>query len=294
MQNLIEEFLNFILSERGHSENTYLSYKHDLQIFKNYLVGKGLDIEEIDIGVILDFSIFLENMKYSPSSRMRILACLKSFFKFLVNVKDFPKNPMEEFELPKRGKKLPEFLTENEVKNIILAPDVSTTIGIRDRAMFEFAYATGVRVSELVNMLVYNINFQEEYAVVYGKGQKERFIPLTSSCLKWLDVYINKAREELLKGKINDFLFLNRYGKPLSRVGFWKILKRYAKKIGLEKRVYPHIIRHSFATHLLKRGCDLRVLQELLGHASITTTQIYTHVEISYLKEVYKKYHPRA
>jgi len=203
-------------------------------------------------------------------------------------------NPAEDLETPKVAKTLPEVLTLKEIERILEQPDLKTPLGIRDRAMLEILYATGMRVSELTHLPVHQVNLEAGYVLLYGKGSKERVVPLGSEAMRWVALYLKEAREILAKGKESPFLFVNRSGKGMSRQRFWKNLKDYARRAGLHKRISPHLLRHSFASHLLERGADLRSVQMMLGHVDISTTQIYTHVTGERLKKVHKRYHPRG
>ncbi len=292
MNKKVKDFLNYLLLERGFSINTIENYERDLKKFFEFLEENNINFENINAQDITDFLEYLRSKNYDFSTIERVSSCLRSFFKYLVWAWELKKNPWDFIELPKKKKRLPEFLTKEEVFNLLEIIKPETPLKIRDKALLEFAYATGARVSEIVNLKIKDIFFDEGFVRIVGKGNKERMVPLTKLALDYLKIYLLKARQKLKKSE-NGFVFLNKNGTPLSRVGFWKILKNYGKLAGI-KRIYPHILRHSFATHMLEGGCDLRTLQIILGHASLTTTQIYTHVEISHLKETIKKCHPRS
>lgn len=292
MKEKIRDFLNYLLLERGFSTNTIENYERDLKKFFEFLESQGIDFEKIDSNHITNFLEYLRSKNYDISTIERISSCLRSFFKYLVWVWEWERNPADFIELPKKKKRLPEFLTKEEVFNLLETIKPETPLKLRDRALLEFAYATGARVSEIINLKIKDILFDDGCVRIIGKGNKERIVPLTKLALDYLKLYLLKARQKLKKSE-NGYVFLNKNGSPLSRVGFWKILKNYGKLAGI-KKIYPHILRHSFATHMLEGGCDLRTLQIILGHASLTTTQIYTHVEISHLKETVKKCHPRS
>lgn len=225
---------------------------------------------------------------------VRNLVALRTFFKFLIQEGILEANPVEEIESPKMTKTLPDILSLKEVEQLLEQPSPGTPLGVRDRAMLELLYATGMRVSELTRLPINQVNLEGGYVLVYGKGSKERVVPLGKEAMRWVAQYLNTAREKLCKGKESSFLFVNRSGKEMSRQRFWKTLKAYGQKAGIRKRITPHLLRHSFASHLLERGADLRSVQMMLGHADISTTQIYTHVTGERLKRVHQRYHPRG
>ncbi len=295
MKELIEDYLAYLLLEKGLSKRSVESYRNDLIKLQEFLKRKGIGIGEVEISDLNEFLKELELKGYSPASRSRIISGIRGFFVYLATEKGLEANPAELIELPKGAKKLPETLSENEVKRLIESPDTSKPRGIRDRAILEMLYATGMRVSELVSLTLGNLDLEERFVKVRGKGEKERFIPFGEIARDWLIKYLTDVRPNINR-RGTDYVFLNfRDGKPLSRVSVWKLIKHYGKLAGInEERLYPHILRHSFATHLLRRGCDLRTLQLLLGHASIATTQVYTHLDIGYLKEAHRKFHPRS
>ncbi len=293
MKAPVTNFLDYLLLERGFSLNTVKGYKKDLEKFFNFIKRKNTKIEKISIKDITDFMQELKNKGYSSATVERISSCLRSFFKYLIFSQEWNTNPTEFLEIPKKKKKLPEFLTREEVLNLFCFIKPEKPLKIRDRALMEFAYATGARVSEIVNLRIKDVFMEDGYVRIIGKGNKERLVPLTKFSIDFLKLYLLKARPQIKKPGSGDFVFLNKNGGKLSRVGFWKILKKYGKLAGI-KKVYPHIIRHSFATHMLEGGCDLRTLQVLLGHSSLSTTQIYTHLEISHLKNTVEKCHPRS
>jgi integrase/recombinase XerD len=219
---------------------------------------------------------------------------VRTFFRFLVQEGILEANPVENLESPKIAKTLPEILTLKEIEQLLERPNLQTPLGKRDRSMLEMLYATGMRVSELTRLLIHQVNLEGGYVLLYGKGSKERIVPIGSEAMKWAALYLKESRAVLAKGKESPFLFINRSGKAMSRQGFWKGLKGYARKAGLRKRITPHLLRHSFASHLLERGADLRSVQMMLGHVDISTTQIYTHVTGERLKKVHQKHHPRG
>ncbi|MDN5311399.1 MAG: integrase/recombinase XerD [Thermoanaerobacteraceae bacterium] len=230
----------------------------------------------------------------ASSSISRACAAIKSFYHFLVMERLIEKDPTLNLDTPKLEHRLPRVLTLNEVEQLLNQPDTSVIWGFRDKTMLELLYATGIRVSELILIKVEDLNVEMGFLRCFGKGSKERIVPVGSVALKYLDIYINEVRPKFLKEQDNGILFLNHLGKGLTRQGFWKIIRKYAQKAGIEKHITPHTLRHSFATHLLENGADLRSVQEMLGHADISTTQIYTHITRSKIKEVYDRTHPRA
>ena len=295
MDHLLDQFLHYILVEKGLSKNTIDAYSHSLNRFLDYLRRKG--IQEIPRVTKLDMRAFLLGLKkqgLSTKSVVRNLAAIRSFFRFLVQEGILNANPIEELESPKIERKLPEILTLKEVEQLLEQPNSQTPIGIRDRTMLEVLYATGMRVSELTKLPVQQVNLEGGYVLVFGKGSKERIIPLGSEAMKWIILYLNSAREKLAKGKESPSLFINRSGRGMSRQQFWKNIKAYGRRAGIRKRITPHLLRHSFASHLLEGGADLRSVQIMLGHADISTTQIYTHVTGERLKKIHQRYHPRG
>jgi len=295
MDNLLDQFLHYILVEKGLSKNTIDAYSHGLNRFLDYLREKG--IQEMPKVSKLDIRAFLLGLKrqgLSTKSVVRNLAAIRSFFRFLIQEGILDANPIEEIESPKIERKLPEILTLKEVEQLLGQPNSQTPLGIRDRAMLEALYATGMRVSELTKLPVQQVNLEGGYVLVFGKGSKERIVPLGSEAMKWIALYLNSARERLAKGKESPSLFINRSGRGMSRQQFWKNIKAYGRRAGIRKRITPHLLRHSFASHLLEGGADLRSVQLMLGHADISTTQIYTHVTGERLKKIHQRYHPRG
>jgi integrase/recombinase XerD len=236
----------------------------------------------------------LRKRNLSTKTIVRNLVAVRTFFRFLVQEGILESNPIEELESPKVAKTLPEILTLREIEQLLEQPNLQTSLGIRDRAMLEILYATGMRVSELTHLPTHQVNLEGGYVLLYGKGSKERVVPLGSEAMKWVNLYLEAARGKLAKGKESPLLFINRSGRGMSRQRFWKSLKDYARRAGLRKRITPHLLRHSFASHLLERGADLRSVQMMLGHVDISTTQIYTHVTGERLKKVHQRYHPRG
>lgn len=295
MEKLIEQFLNFLSVERGLSQNTIYSYRVDLIKFISFL--KRRHINSMDIvkkDDLTGYLLYLKDRGLSANSISRNLASIKTFYKFLVNEGYVKKNVAGILESPRLWKKLPNVLEIKEVDRLLNAPEVRTKRGIRDKASLELLYATGMRVSEMAGLKINNLNMDVGFIKCMGKGSKERIIPLGRRAKEALKKYLEKSRNKLSKKAGQDkSLFLTRLGRKMSRQSFWKMIKYYARRAGIKKEISPHIIRHSFATHLLERGADLRIVQEMLGHSDISTTQIYTHINKERLKSIHHKYHPR-
>ncbi len=295
MDQLLDQFLHYLIVEKGLSRNTIDAYSHGLTRFLSHLKEKGVqEIGEAGKFHVRGFLQALRKKNLNAKSIVRDLVAIRTFFRFLIQEGILESNPAEDLESPKVARTLPEILTLKEIEQILEQPDLRTPIGIRDRAMLEMLYATGMRVSELTQLPTHQVNLEGGYVLVYGKGSKERIVPLGSEALKWVAAYLRNARGSLSKGKDSPSLFVNRSGKAMSRQRFWKSLKEYARRAGLRKRITPHLLRHSFASHLLERGADLRSVQMMLGHVDISTTQIYTHVAGERLKKIHKQYHPRG
>ena len=294
MKELIDEFLNFLSLERGLAKNTISSYRRDLKKYAAYLKTKNIGtIDRIKRSDVNSFLMGLKDKGLNSSSIARNLTAIKIFHKFLLSEGYSKEDIASVLDSPKLWKHLPDVLSIAEVNKIISQPNLKNSQGIRDRAALELMYATGMRVSELVNLNLNDLNLDVGFVKCMGKGQKERIVPLGQKAKEALERYLQKIRPVLAKGRSSNALFLTRLGKKMSRQTFWKIIKRYVRLARINKRITPHTLRHSFATHLLERGADLRVVQELLGHANISTTQIYTHVNKDRLKSVHHKFHPR-
>jgi integrase/recombinase XerD len=266
-----------------------------LRQFQTYLQHGQLDfIKDSNRSTILGYLNNLQTKGRAVSTISRNLAAIKSFYQYLVRERYLEKDPAAHLESPKLEKKLPKILTITEVEELLKQPNTFLPTGLRDKAMLELLYATGIRVSELISLNISDINLDMGYIKCYGKGAKERIVPLGSIAAKCVQDYINKGRPKLVRTYEEPALFVNHHGNRLTRQGFWKIIKKYAQEANINKEITPHTLRHSFATHLLENGADLRSVQEMLGHADISTTQIYTHVTKNRLKEVYDKAHPRA
>ncbi len=292
----LDQFITYLALEKSLADNSISAYRVDLQRYVDYLkMRKISDVEEIAPLMIQDFTGLLNELGLSANSIARNFSSLRHFHKFLVLEGMAEKEPTEALETPRLDRKLPEILSLEELEKIIECPDPETPMGIRDRAMLETLYGLGLRVSELINLRTESILWDEQVARIIGKGNKERYIPVGGQALHWLKQCIVRARPVIIRERAGGSeVFLNRRAEPLSRMGVWKIVRKYVVEAGIQRRVYPHIFRHSFATHLLENGADLRAVQEMLGHSDITTTQIYTHVSRQYLKEVYKSHHPRS
>lgn len=294
MNDLIKEFLSYLSVERGLSSNTLVSYRRDLAKFFDYLKSRRIaSPERVTRQMITSFMLAEKDRGLSANSISRALACLKTFFKFLVRENKIKEDVTSVIESPKLWKKLPFTLNLDEVESLLMAPNVRDIMGARDKACLELMYATGMRVSELINLKMNDINMEVGFAKCFGKGSKERIVPFGRKAKESIARYVEKSRPAFLKKKVSNFLFLTRLGKPMSRQTFWKTIKKCAREAGIKKDITPHSLRHSFATHILERGADLRIVQELLGHADISTTQIYTHVSKDRLKAIHKKFHPR-
>ena len=295
MEQFLDQFLHYLIVEKGLSKNTIEAYGHGLSRFLNYAKQKGIEeIQKVGKFDVRAYLLGLKKQGLSTRSIVRNLVAIRTFFRFLIQEGILEANPVGEMEFPKLPKKLPEILALNEVEQLLDQPDLGTPLGIRNRTMLEVLYATGVRVSELVQLPINQVNLEGGYVLVYGKGSKERVVPLGREAMKWINLYVGAARERLTGGKESRFLFVNRSGRGMSRQCFWHHLKALGLKAGIRKRITPHLLRHSFASHLLERGADLRSVQMMLGHEDISTTQIYTHVARERLKKIHQKYHPRG
>lgn len=290
MSNLIDEYINYIYIEKKLSNNTKDAYKRDLISFSNYLNNK--EISKINSSDIKSYIKHLNDIKDKDRTIARKIVSVRTFFDYLMMNKIIKENPCEKIESPKLRKNLPKVLSIDDV-NKLLSLKSNTTLEYRNKAMIELMYDAGLRVSELVNLEVNNINLKDCYVRCFGKGKKERIVPLGDIAIEVLDKYINIYRDSLLKGYFTDKLFISSYGKGITRQGFFKILKSEAKKAGITKEFSPHTLRHSFATHLLEYGADLSSISELLGHENIKTTQIYTHISNNKKRKDYEEYHPR-
>jgi len=291
----LERFRDYLALEAGNSGNTVASYLRDITRLAAYATSRGAKSpEQLSAARLREFIYFLKDLGLATTTISRQISAIRTYFKFLVGEGLAARDPSERLESPKRWRTLPAVLSVAEVEKLLQAPNTDEPLAIRDRAMLEFAYATGVRVSELVALKLQDILFEDGVARVFGKGAKERLVPVGRRALGAVSLYAREIRPTLDRGHGRGVLFLNARGTPLSRVGAWGVIKANARRAGLAKRVTPHTLRHTFATHLLEGGADLRAVQEMLGHVDLATTQLYTHVDRDYLRTVHKSYHPRA
>jgi integrase/recombinase XerD len=290
----IDAYLDHLRVERRLAEHTLESYARDLTALARYAAGVERALATLDRAALEAFVREQRRDGLSPRSVARRVAAVRGFYRFLVLDRRLSSNPADDLRPPRAWPALPKFLSLEDVDRLIAQPDVDTPLGLRDRALIELLYATGLRVSELVAVRLADLHLAEHYLTCIGKGSKERLIPIGDQASDWIQRYERTARRELLKGRASPRLFVNARGGPLSRIGFWKILKRYALAANLPRTLSPHVLRHSFATHLLERGADLRAIQLMLGHADLSTTQIYTHVVEARLRTVYDRFHPRS
>ena len=295
MDKLLDEYLNYLTVERGLSHNTIEAYSHALTEFVRFLEDAGAaSWKQVDQDHCFLYLVSLRKAGKAPASQEQALAAIRGFFRFALAEGRLGSDPTVNLEGPKKGLSLPRVLTVNQVDRLLSAPNVTTVTGLRDRAMLELLYAAGLRVGELVGLTLEELDMRHSYLRTRGKGNKERIVPVGGQAVLWLTAYLRDGRGKLAKSVQQPHLFLNRRGKPLTRQWVWKLVAKYAAQAQLPDWVSPHVLRHSFATHLLMGGADLRSVQAMLGHADISTTQIYTHLSCGHLKSVYDKYHPRA
>ena len=294
-EEALRRFLLYLSVEKGLAYNSIVSYQFDLNALGQYLANQGYEsLKEIQQKDLVDYLTMLHGEEKARTTMARQTSAMKQFFKFLHREGDLSKDPACNLETPKLARLFPHVLSLEQVNELLSLPDTATALGQRDKAMLELMYATGLRVSELVQLPVNELNREAGFVRVIGKGSKERIVPVGSYAIRAVELYLNHGRRELLHGRREDILFLNFHGRPITRQGFWQILKKYAAMIDLDFNVKPHTLRHTVATHLLENGADLRVVQEILGHADIATTQIYTHLTDQHLRQVYEDCHPRA
>lgn len=287
-------FLNYIRVEKGLAANTVEAYRRDLEKFLAFAGQQKRTLPKIGREQVVEFLRSLYSQGLDSRSVARHLASVRNFFKFLVLDKAVSQDPSADIESPKVWKTLPKYLSTEEVDRLLAQPQTNAPLGGRDKAMLELLYSTGLRVSELVGLKLGDVQFEMGYLRCFGKGSKERLVPVGKPALKAVEKYLRSARPRLVGERLTAQLFVNRHGRPLTRQGFWKILQAYGRRAGIKTPLTPHRLRHSFATHLLERGADLRSVQLMLGHADISTTQIYTHVIRERLKQIYRQHHPRA
>jgi len=294
LKELIDSFLDYLSVERGLAKNTIIAYRQDLNIYLDFMIRLGINaLSKVSKNDIIEFMLFEKDKGVSPTSISRRLAAIRMFHRFLARERVLKDDPTTLIDSPKLWKKVPDTLSLNEVEALISQPDPRLRQGSRDKAILETLYATGMRVSESTNLKVNNVNLDIGFLRCIGKGNKERVIPLGKKAINSINRYLEFSRPHFLKNKTSEFLFVNRSGNKLSRQSIWKLIKQYAKEAKIKKPIKVHTLRHSFATHLLERGADLRSVQEMLGHSSISTTQIYTHIDKERLKKIHKMFHPR-
>ena len=290
---MLEAYLDHLRVERRLADHTLESYGRDLNALAAFAAAAGRGLDRLDRSALEEFVREQMTAGKSPRTVARMVASVRGFYRFLVLDRRLEHNPADDLHPPRAWPALPKFLSVEEVDRLMAQPDVTMPLGLRDRAMIELLYATGMRVSELMNVRVSELHLDEQFMTCIGKGNKERLVPIGEQAADWITKYQRTARRELLKGRSSPRLFVNARGGPLTRVGFWKILKQYGRKGQLPSTLSPHVVRHSFATHLLENGADLRAIQMMLGHADLSTTQIYTHVLAARLRAVYDRFHPR-
>lgn len=291
-KQIVDSFLDALWMERGLSENTLSAYRSDLTKFSTWMQHKKIELIEVEAKDILAYLSSAENA--SARTVARRLSSLRRLYEYLLRENQIKQNPASNVDAPRLGRSLPKSLTEAEVEALLDAPDTEQATGVRDKAMLELLYATGLRVSELVGLTIQQLNLRQGVVRVTGKGNKERLVPLGEEANLWLERYLHSERSEILSNALTDAMFPSNRGKAMTRQTFWHIVKRYAIVAGINKTLSPHVLRHAFATHLINHGADLRVVQMLLGHSDISTTQIYTHVARERLKDLHAEHHPRG
>jgi integrase/recombinase XerD len=291
----VDAFLDHLRASRRLAANSVEAYAHDLALLARFAAGRESRLEALSSHDLEEFVRRLMAAAYSPRSVARIVSAVRGLYKFLALDRRIPANPAADLRSPRTWPALPTFLSIEEVDRLLAAPDPRTPRGLRDRALIELLYATGLRVSELVGLKASDVNLAEGWLMCMGKGSKQRLVPIGEEARNWVTRYVSEARPRLLNQRTSSRLFVNaRGGAGLTRMGFWKLLKQYGLQVGLGRNLTPHVLRHSFATHLLERGADLRAIQLMLGHADLSTTQIYTHVHATRLRSLYEQYHPRS
>jgi integrase/recombinase XerD len=292
---LLQRFADYVSLEQGLSPRTIEAYERDLARFAEFAEAKGVAAPlDITARLLREYVYHLKDLGLSPASIRRNVSAVRTYFRFLTGDGIVVRDPSERLETPKKWRTLPEVLSVDEVQRLLAAPTLDDTLVFRDRALLELAYGAGLRVSEWISLGVRDLMLEEGLVRVFGKGSKERLVPIGRSAIGALAIYLRELRPRLEKGEGKGILFLNARGRPLTRMGAWKILRGYVERAEIQKHVSPHTLRHSFATHLLEGGADLRAVQEMLGHVDIATTQIYTHVDREYLRQVHRSYHPRG
>ncbi|MEW6506655.1 MAG: site-specific tyrosine recombinase XerD [Bacteroidota bacterium] len=296
MEEFLKEYLTILRFEKNLSDNTIDSYQNDIKSFLSFCNSINItDLNEIKFSDVADYFELQRTEGKDSSTSARYMSSIKGFFGYLQDNNYIEINPTDKLLSVKKSRKLPSILSFDEIEKVLNAPDTNDLASLRDKAILELFYSSGLRVTELLNLKINDLFFNEEVIRVLGKGSKERMVPVGSSAAKWINEYLIKARPSFeKKSKSENYLFLNKRGLKLSRMGIWKIVNKYSMEAGIKKEIHPHTFRHSFATHLLEGGADLRAVQEMLGHADISTTQIYTHVNRDYVKQVHKEHHPRG
>jgi len=292
---LVDQFLDSLWMEQGLSRNTLDAYGNDLRSFASWLMHHRQEtLLNVERALIQEYLAYRHEQRHSPRSTARLLSSLRRFYAWLRREKKITEDPTALIDSPRLGRALPKSLSEAEVDALLAAPDTQTIMGLRDRTMLEVLYASGLRVSELVNLKISQLNLQQGVIRVTGKGNKERLVPLGEEAVGWLEKYLHSGRTELIKDNVANELFISNRKKAMTRQTFWHMIKRYAQLAGIKSSLSPHTLRHAFATHLLNHGADLRVVQMLLGHSDLSTTQIYTHIAKQRLQELHHKHHPRG
>jgi integrase/recombinase XerD len=291
---MIQAYLDNVWLEKGLSKHTLAAYRSDLTLFSAWLEKSSQSITTVSTADIQSYLAYLLASGASARSAARFLSCVRGFYHFLLREKLIERDPTLDIQSPKLGRPLPKFLTESEVEQLLNTPDISTAIGLRDKAMLEMLYACGLRISELIGLTIGSINLRQGVIRIVGKGNKERLVPVGQEALYWLERYLQEARPELLDNQPAEILFPSNRAQPMTRQTFWHRIKQYARAADIHTPLSPHTLRHAFATHLLNHGADLRVVQLLLGHSDLSTTQIYTHIARARMQELHAKHHPRG
>jgi len=291
---LVSNYLDALWLEKGLSDNSLDAYRRDLRGLADFIEKLDKNLLDVDRIDLMDYLGSRMRAGYKARSTARMMSCLRSFYRYLIRENRITEDPTQNLESPKLGRPIPDSLTEEEVTNLLDAPDVKTTLGLRDRTMLEVLYATGLRVTELVSLRLEQMNLRQGLVRVTGKGNKERLVPLGEESMDWIERYLKEARGDLLPDLSESIIFPSQQGRPMTRQTFWHRIKRYAIEAGITKHLSPHTLRHAFATHLLNHGADLRVVQMLLGHSDLSTTQIYTHVANQRLNQLHQQHHPRG
>jgi integrase/recombinase XerD len=295
LDSSIDKYIMHLRVERHLAAHTVEAYSHDLRRLSDFLGKQGVaSPDKVTETHLFPFLVLLHREKIGSRSVARYLSAIRGFFRFLLKEKEIKNNPVARIESPARWQKLPKFLMLSDVDALLAQPDRKTDLGLRDHAMIQVLYASGLRISELADLTLERLNLQQGFVIIMGKGSKERLVPVGRAALDAVNEYLDTSRPRLMKGKMGDHVFVSHSGDKLSRQRLWEIIKANARRAGIKINVMPHMLRHSFATHLLERGADLRSVQMMLGHADIATTQIYTHVTMKHLQDLYKKFHPRA